>query len=402
MKFFKSPLGVLSALFATALFAATVVTIDNSSGPLEDAPNCSSGMKLLTFSNLPGRSSGAFSSNSFYGCFANPTKFEVKIYSISLVDLSDNETVIYQTTNPSYVDIISNQFNPVRDLASLTPGTYKSIKLTLDYDYKITLDEQVASDSSGNVSRVITYPAGNSNNPVNNASVTGDGSGTLRQVFKRDANATAEAVTLRHISFLTGGTSMTLSNVGWQYYYTGGGGYGGGTVGRDTTTGCYQIPGVRTFCTASEIATLVRQDGNEYPYEATWNTSSSSSTITSINHALNLDVNGNVLDHWYGFLDNYDWSVTPSSKVKRSTITMALKNNFVYDGTSGVVFDWRWITAKLLFLGIHKPNFDNGTRNTIDIIALGPYSMDLNITSVPKTNSGKAELEAITTSSSGS
>jgi hypothetical protein len=160
MKFLKTPLGVISALFATALFAATVVTIDNSSGSLDEAPNCRNGMKLLTFSNLPGRSSGAFSSNSFYGCFANPTKFEVKIYSISLVDLSDNETVIYQTTNPSYVDIINNQFNPVRDLASLTPGTYKSIKLTLDYDYKITLDEQVASDSSGNVSRVITYPAG--------------------------------------------------------------------------------------------------------------------------------------------------------------------------------------------------------------------------------------------------
>jgi hypothetical protein len=81
---------------------------------------------------------------------------------------------------------------------------------------------------------------------------------------------------------------------------------------------------------------------------------------------------------------------------------MALKNNFVYDGTSGVVFDWRWITEKLLFLGTHKPNFDNGTRNTIDIIALGPYSMDLDITSVPKTNSGKSELEVNTANLSGS
>ena len=392
MKYVKTTLTTAAIFTATAIFAASVF-VDTTPGPLEDAPNCSNGLKLLSFSNLPGRSSGAFDSNAFYGCFANPAKFQIKIYSISLVDAANNETVIYKNANPEYVDIINNQFNPVRDLTSLPLGTYKQVKLTIDTDYKLTVDENIASDTSGNVSRVISYPAGNSYASVSNTGITGDGSATLRNIFRRDASGTAEPVTLRHIAFVTGGTNMTLSNVGWQYYYSGGG-FGGGTVGKDSRTGCYQIPGVKTFCTDSEIATLTRKDGNEYPLEATWDTTGSSQTIRRINHALNLDGNGGLLDYWYGYFDNYSPWVTPSEQVKRSTITMDLQNNFVYDGTSGVIFDWRWITSKLLFLGIHAPSFNNGTRATIDIIGLGPFSMDLSISSVPNSTSGKLEIEA--------
>jgi hypothetical protein len=36
------------------------------------------------------------------------------------------------------------------------------------------------------------------------------------------------------------------------------------------------------------------------------------------------------------------------------------------------------------------------------LVALSPYSMDLDITSVPKTNSGKSELEVNTANLSGS
>ena len=405
MKINSKFLALSSIGAASAVFAA-VMTIDSTPATLENAPNCSQGIKKLS----PDPSfSSIFSNGTFYGCFTNPKKFKIKIYDIALVDSSGNETSIYSNANPDYVDIIGNKHNPVRDLTALASGTYTKIKLVVDANYQILIDESIPS-FNGTSSRVITKPSGKPSGwvvqngynwitPFNNAGVTGNGNPNLKYVFPRDSSSTAEPMTFLHQAFLLGSTNMSLSNQGYNLYYTPPGSSGGTNVGLDTRTNCYfhELGGSRMdFCTASEIATLSRvtTGTGQYPLQADWDTSGSSTTISHITHAINKDYNGNELGNFVGYDENNQWIYSPERNVGRSTITMTLTDPLVYDDTKGVVLNWKWITKKLFFVGLYASDLDSGTSDTVNFVGIGPYSLNLKVSSVERKSSGKNEVEA--------
>jgi hypothetical protein len=402
----NSKILALSTIGAASAVFAAVMTIDSTPATLENAPNCSQGIKKLS----PDPSfSSIFSNGTFYGCFTNPKKFKIKIYDIALVDGSGNETSIYSNANPDYVDIIGNKHNPVRDLTALASGTYTKIKLVVDANYQILIDESIPS-FNGTSSRVITKPSGKPSGwvvqsgynwitPFNNAGVTGNGNPNLKYVFPRDSSSTAEPMTFLHQAFLLGSTNMTLSNQGYNLYYTPPGSSGGGIVGLDSTTNCnfIELAGTRTdFCTAAEKATLSRvtTGTGQYPLQADWNTSGSSTTISQITHSIDKDYNGNNLDYQVGYDENNQWIYSPARNVGRSTITMTLTNPLVYDDTKGVVINWKWITKKLFFVGLYASDLDSGSSDTVNFVGIGPYSLNLKITSVERKSSGKTEVEA--------
>lgn len=390
----------------TTIALAATVSVDTVSDTLENAPNCATGIKKLANDSgikqyFP---SGVFTDGNFYGCFANPKQFQVKIYKIALLDANGNESVLYEPGSPQYVDIINNRFNPVRDVSSnLTNGTtYTKVKLVVDSNYKFKLDEQIAT-YGGNTSRVISYDAGLTPyysgwvTPLTNSGVTGDGSGNARQYFRRDASAPADLITFFHNGFLASSSNMTLSNVGYVMTIT-----GFGNVQKNFSTGCYFGGNpVQTFCTPAEIASLnrVTTGTGTYPLQADWTINSSQSSISAIKHEINLDRNGNALDYFSMTDENNSTSRTPSIAAGRATITLSLKTPFTYDSSKGTVMHWKWLTKNLLFLGMYAPYFDNSTRNSIDFFGLGPYTLDLSIKSVQRKSSGLTDTTPIASSS---
>lgn len=397
-------------LFAVAglAFAAATMTVDTTTSTLENAPNCSKGIRKISddSSILQYYPTGILGSNNFYGCYANPKEFHIKIYGISLLDANDVETVLYAPTSPEYVNIISKRFNPVKDVSNLTDGTtYTKVKLVVDAYYKVKIDELIASDTSGGSSRVISYDDGGS--PPNGKpvpypnmltalgveGVTGNGSANAPAFFRRDASTPASLTTFMHNGFLVGSSNMSLSQVGYGYKYL------GNPVVKDYSNNCYvNLTGaVVNFCSDAQKASLTPSTGGFYPMQADWDLSSSNKTISHVTHSINLDANGAPIDFFSGSDENYSWARTPKNQARRATITLTLKNPYTYDSSKGTVINWKWLTKNLFWLGMHRNSFETQTdaTNTIRLLGIGPYGLDLSITAVPRKRSGLADTTDI-------
>ena len=395
----------LSLLAFTTLAIAATVTIDSTPDTLDKTPNCSLGLKKMNNDSEIKRyySNGVFTDGNFYGCFANPKQFQVKIYSISLVDANGNETSLYNPTTPTYVDIINNRFNPVKDISSLTDGTtYTKVKMVVDSNYKIMIDEQVPRGGA-TTSRVITH--GDTSNPssvgasapahsswvtpLTNQGVTGNGSGNVRAFFARDASTTATLITFLHNGFMMGGQGISLSNVGFKVYR------GSVEQYKDFVHNCYfDWNDTNKTCNPSSSLTTDSSQPSFYPMTADWDLSSSTGTITHITHAINQDASGNPLDFFGGPDQNVQWEQQANVKAGRATITMTLKTPFTYDASKGAIMRWKWLTNKLFFMGIWTN--DLGAQDTVSFIGLGPYGFDLSINAVTKKTSGFSDTTPIT------
>jgi hypothetical protein len=405
----KKYLPIWGLTICTIAIAVTTLAIDDNSATLDSTPNCADGLKRIAPDpNAPVQAWSDNNSNSFYGCFTNPKKFLVKIYSVALIDNSGNEVSLLNDTNPAYLDIINNRFNPVRNFNGLSNGTtYNKVKMVIDANYQIEIDEQVAS-YGGSSTRIISDPNGvtsangwsipsgkNWITPVTNTGVTGDGRNQLASIFKRDNSAASGLVTFFHRGFLNGGSSMTLSNQGYSMYNDNLGGNGSTDAVRndvvgDSEYGCYftDLRNVReTFCGTS-INNLQRRTSStgQYPFQAEW--SNVSSSVSNIKHSLDLDSNGNPLDYFVGgrmkVSNTIDYTDAPDANVARATITITLASPYTYDDTKGTLISWKWDTSKLFFIGFSRPHFIANSRDTVSLIGLGPYKMDLSITPVER------------------
>ena len=150
----KKLIKILLASLATIGTAWAAVVITLSVVGLDSIPRCSDGISLVRVSIM---------STDWPACYASPTKFEVKIYSISLVNDQGQEESLYSNANPSYVDIVGNNFNPIRDLTTLPVGDYTKVKMVVGSTYRITVDEQVPN-MDGSTSRIISYETGRPSN----------------------------------------------------------------------------------------------------------------------------------------------------------------------------------------------------------------------------------------------
>lgn len=389
--------------------AASSMNIDTTVGTLENAPKCSNGIKKITDDSaiLQYFSGGILRNGDFYGCFASPKEFHIKIYKISLMDDNGGEAVLFAPNTPEYVNILSKRFNPVRDVSNLSDGaTYTKVKIIVDAHYKVKIDEMIASNTAGDSTRVISYDDGGSppngrTLPYLNAltalsveSITQNGSGNAPYFFRRDASTPASLTTFLHNGFLVGGSNMTLSQFGYGYTYL------GNSVAKDYNNNCYvNLTGSTiNFCTDAEKSQLTRTEYPPlYPMQADWDLSTTNKSISHVTHAINLDANGNPLDFFTGSDENYSYARTPKNLARRSTITLTLKNPYTYDASKGTVINWKWLTKNLFFLGMYRSDFDSGAgvSNSIRLLGIGPYGIDLSISSVPKKSSGLSDTTDI-------
>jgi hypothetical protein len=338
---FSGSLAIVSAAWAAVVITLSVVGLDS-------IPKCSDGVSLVRVNIM---------NTDWPACFASPTKFEVKIYSISLVNDQGQEEPLYSNANPSYVDIVGNNFNPIRDLTTLPVGDYTKVKMVVGSTYRITVDEQVPN-MDGSTSRIISYETGRPSNwKISNTGISMGGNPNLALVFPRNTNDSAEPLEFQHNAYIFSGQDMTLSE---KLFYT---------------------------SDSNDRNSSISQYG-AYFFKSVWRLTNS--TISSITHHLNLNTAGNSLDLW--------GSSNPYDNVGRATITMDLASNFVYTGNDGIIINWTWDLSKMFMFGMSSGSGTFGgaaTTNRINLIALGPYSFDLSFTAVPKESSGLNEVEAV-------
>jgi hypothetical protein len=337
---------ITTCLTTNALSIAAAITVDfNNTVTVENVPQCSEGAGNARIEPMN-------SINPWPGCFVTPKSFEVKVYKILLIpsDSSLAPVVVYTESSPSYVDIASNNFNPLRDFSSLPDGKYSKIEMIVDSRYRISVDERIPN-LDGSTSRVISYeqgyntpslwtnPSTSNANGLNNIDFSGGGKTDLKYLFPRLSDTDATEAT--KIEFLQ-----------------------------------------RAFWLESSTVTI-ETFGGAYGEKAIW-TFSNHPTIQKITHFLNLDANGNTL--------------TPNGSYsgKRATVTIDLASDFEYDSTKGVVVNWTWDIQKMFWIAFKSTNqVGYQEKSDINMMTLGPYSFDIKLDIVEKKASGLDELESL-------
>lgn len=331
-------LGICAILGLAGLTMASlpVVSIDN-------AVKCSDGYSKVDLGgSLRFRSNG--SDPTWPSCYASPSAFMVKIFSIKFVpaDASLQPVVVYRNDSPDFVDLAAANTQILSNFDNLPSGTYKAIELVVDSAFKIKIDEQVPT-LDGTTSRVITKvlsPEGVNfvnNTGLSNINFTMDGHPNIKHVLPRvdDTNVAAELIDFEQKAFWYQSDNIQITK------------YGGDSSQR-----------------------------RAYGHKASWSVADHP-VIGSIVHFLNLTDTGTPLD-----LDNSGFTYPKT----RGTITLNLKNNLNYNRDNGLLVDWKWDIRKMFWLGF----LSESGSSPIKMITLGPYSFDLGFTEVSRTENVSA------------
>lgn len=325
-------LGICSIFGLTGLTMASLPTVS-----IDNAVKCSEGYSKVDLGgSLRFRSN--VSDPTWPSCYASPSAFMVKIFSIKFIPSNSAlaPVVVYRNDNPDFVDLAASDVSLLNNFDNLPSGSYSAIELVVDSAFKIKIDEPIPTldgSSSRVISKVLAPEGVNfvNNIGLTNINFTMDGHPSIKHVLPRisDTATSAELIDFEQKAFWYQSDNIQITK------------YGGDNSQR-----------------------------RAYGHKATWSVNDHP-VIGSIVHFLNLDETGTPWD-----LDNSGFSYPKT----RGTITLNLKNNLNYNRDSGLMVDWKWDIRKMFWLGF----LSESGSTPIKMITLGPYSFDLNFTEVTR------------------
>lgn len=333
---------LLSLFIFNFAYCGTLDTTPTTS--FNEIPKCSEGMKYLT--------DNVFLNDTYSMCYAEPSSLEIKVYKISFISSDNSSIPIYVNDNAEYVNMIGNKFIPVRDYSNLSEGEYSKIEIQIGAKYKVLIDQEIMK-IDGSSSRLISSSCNHTscqNWEINNTNITSGGHPNLKYIFRRSEDDFAEKIEFKHNSYIF--TGDTLSGINNKYY-----------SGHNS---CSFISGTSNY-------------GGSYYEAVEWNNVSSS--VSKITQSQTLDRSGQEIEQCIYDAGGNQW-YHPEDDLERSKITIHLSSNFEYKKDKGYIFNWNWDVKKFFILGIHPSD----TNSEIGIIAIGPYSFDLGISEVERSN----------------